>query len=252
MAGAPGIFFLSYFLFEVPSNLILERTGARIWIARIMITWGIISGATALASGPTSFLVLRFLLGAAEAGFFPGMILYFTYWYPSAYRGRVISTLFIAQPVANALASIVSGAVLGMDGILGLKGWQWVFIIEAIPAVLLAVVVLRVMTDRPAIADWLAPDEKEWLEARLERGAPQHRERWPAVAVAGPARSARLRVVDDLLHERDGELRHHFFHAADREGNGPLESHDGFRLVGPLHRGHDRTDRLGLFLGSAS
>jgi ACS family tartrate transporter-like MFS transporter len=162
-----GIFFFSYFLFEIPSNLILERAGARLWIARIMITWGIVSGLTAFVTGPTSFLVVRFLLGAAEAGFFPGMILYFTYWFPSEYRGRVISTLFIAQPVANALASIVSGAILGMDGVLGLKGWQWIFIIEAVPAVLLAFVVLKVMTDRPEVADWLAPEERNWLQARL-------------------------------------------------------------------------------------
>jgi ACS family tartrate transporter-like MFS transporter len=162
-----GIFFFSYFLFEVPSNLILERAGARLWIARIMITWGIISGITAFVTGPTSFLVVRFLLGAAEAGFFPGMILYFTYWFPAEYRGRVISTLFIAQPVANALASIVSGMILGMDGVLGLKGWQWIFIIEALPAVLLAFVVLKVMTDRPEVADWLAPEEKSWLQTRL-------------------------------------------------------------------------------------
>src|ERR1022692_1384505 len=158
-----GIFFFSYFLFEIPSNLILERVGARLWIARIMITWGIISGLTAFVTGPTSFLAVRFLLGTAEAGFFPGMILYFTYWFPSAYRGRVISTLFIAQPVANAVASIGSAAILGMDGVLGFKGWQWIFIIEALPAILLAFVVLKVMTDRPEVADWLAPDEKNWL-----------------------------------------------------------------------------------------
>jgi ACS family tartrate transporter-like MFS transporter len=163
-----GIFFFSYFLFEIPSNLILERVGARIWIARIMITWGIISGLTAFVTGTTSFLVIRFLLGAAEAGFFPGMILYFTYWFPSQYRGRVISTLFIAQPVANAVASIASAAILEMDGVLGLKGWQWIFIIEALPAVLLAFVVLTVMTDKPALAGWLAPDEKTWLQTRLD------------------------------------------------------------------------------------
>jgi MFS family permease len=163
-----GIFFFGYFLFEVPSNLILEKIGARIWIARIMLTWGIISALSAFVTGPTSFLVIRFLLGVAEAGFFPGMILYFTYWYPAEYRGRVISTLFIAQPVANALASIVSGAVLGMDGILGLKGWQWVFIIEALPAIALAFVVWFVMTDRPSVAEWLEAEESDWLTARLE------------------------------------------------------------------------------------
>jgi ACS family tartrate transporter-like MFS transporter len=163
-----GIFFFGYFLFEIPSNLILEKIGARIWIARIMITWGIISGLTALVTGPSSFLVIRFLLGAAEAGFFPGMILYLTYWFPAEYRGRVISTLFIAQPVANAVASIASSAILDMDGILGVRGWQWIFIIEAIPAVLLGLVILRIMTDRPGHADWLAEDERSWLQARLD------------------------------------------------------------------------------------
>ena len=151
-----GIFFFGYFLFEIPSNLALEKVGARIWIARIMITWGIISGLTAFVTGTTSFLIIRFLLGAAEAGFFPGMILYFTYWFPSEYRGRVISTLFIAQPVANAAASIASGAILEMDGLLGIKGWQWIFIIEAIPAVLLGIFILWAMTDRPAPARWLS------------------------------------------------------------------------------------------------
>jgi ACS family tartrate transporter-like MFS transporter len=164
-----GIFFFGYFLFEIPSNLILEKIGARIWIARIMITWGIISALTAFVTGPTSFLIIRFLLGAAEAGFFPGMILYFTYWFPSEYRGRVISTLFVAQPVANAVASIVSAAILGMDGILGLKGWQWIFILEALPAVLLGLVILKVMTDKPAHADWLAEDERGWLQARIDQ-----------------------------------------------------------------------------------
>ena len=163
-----GIFFVGYFIFEVPSNLVLEKTGARVWIARIMITWGLVSALTAFATGPASFLVLRFLLGAAEAGFFPGMILYFTYWYPSAYRGRVISTLFIAQPVANALAAMVSGVILQyVDGVLGLRGWQWVFILEAVPAVLLAFVVLAMLTDRPAVATWLEEDERAWLEGRL-------------------------------------------------------------------------------------
>jgi ACS family tartrate transporter-like MFS transporter len=164
-----GIFFFGYFLFEIPSNLILEKIGARIWIARIMITWGIISGFTAMVTGTTSFLIIRFLLGAAEAGFFPGMILYLTFWFPAQYRGRVISTLFIAQPVANAIASTGSAAILGMDGILGLRGWQWIFIIEAIPAILLGLFILRIMTDRPEHADWLANDERGWLQSQLAR-----------------------------------------------------------------------------------
>ncbi|HWH49623.1 MAG TPA: MFS transporter [Burkholderiales bacterium] len=163
-----GIFFLGYALFEVPSNMVLARVGARRWIARIMITWGIISGLMAATTGPVSFLTLRFLLGVAEAGFFPGIIFYLSTWYPARYRARVISTLFIAVPVANALASVLSGAILEMDGIGGLHGWQWVFILEAIPAVLLALVVLRLLTDRPGIATWLTPDQRGWIESELQ------------------------------------------------------------------------------------
>jgi ACS family tartrate transporter-like MFS transporter len=163
-----GIFFLGYALFEVPSNMVLQRTSARLWIARIMITWGIISGLMAAVSGPTSFLVLRFLLGVAEAGFFPGIIFYLTFWFPAAYRARAISTLYLAVPMSNALASMISGALLQMDGVWGLRGWQWIFIIEAIPAVLLGVVVLKAMTGRPREASWLRPEERTWLEARLQ------------------------------------------------------------------------------------
>jgi ACS family tartrate transporter-like MFS transporter len=162
-----GIFFLGYFLFEVPSNVILEKTGARVWIARIMITWGLVAAAMAWTAGPVSFLVLRFLLGVAEAGFFPGMILYFTYWFPSKYRARVIGALFLAVPGSNAVTATVSGAILQLDGVLGLKGWQWLFILEAVPAVLLAFAVFALMTDRPAKAAWLASDERDWLEQTL-------------------------------------------------------------------------------------
>ncbi len=163
-----GIFFFGYAFFEVPSNVVLQRVGARLWIARIMITWGIISGLMAIAKGPVSFLVLRFLLGVAEAGFFPGMIFYLTQWFPSAVRARAISILYIAVPVSNAIAAVLSGIILGMDGILGFKGWQWIFIIEAIPAVVVAFVVLLLMTDRPAVANWLTAEEREWLEGELQ------------------------------------------------------------------------------------
>jgi ACS family tartrate transporter-like MFS transporter len=163
-----GIFFVSYTLFEVPSNVVLARIGARLWIARIMITWGIISGLMATVTGPTSFLVLRFLLGVAEAGFFPGIIFYLTHWFPTAYRARAIAILYVAVPVANAVASVVSGAILEMDGVLGVKGWQWIFIIEAVPAVVLAFVVLRLMTERPKEAQWLAPAQRDWLETELD------------------------------------------------------------------------------------
>src|SRR5438067_8004352 len=151
-----GIFFLGYFIFEVPSNVILAKVGARMWIARIMITWGILAAAMAFTAGPKSFLILRFLLGAAEAGFFPGVILYFTYWFPRKYRARVVAALFLAVPGSNALTAVISGALLQLDGALGLHGWQWLFLLEAAPAILLAFVVLALMTYRPAKATWLA------------------------------------------------------------------------------------------------
>jgi ACS family tartrate transporter-like MFS transporter len=168
-----GIFFLGYFLFDVPSNLMLDRIGARIWISRIMLSWGLVSAATAFAAGPTSFVVLRFLLGTAEAGFFPGIILYFTYWYPASYRARVIALFYIAAPLANAVSAAASGAILKLDGLFGLAGWKWIFIIEAIPAILLAFMVVAWMTDRPEAAGWLDEEEKQWLTGKLaaERAA---------------------------------------------------------------------------------
>ncbi|MET0688519.1 MAG: MFS transporter, partial [Methyloceanibacter sp.] len=126
-AGA-GIFFIGYILFEIPSNLALQRFGARIWIARIMISWGLISAAMALVTGPTSFYLVRFLLGVAEAGFFPGVILYLTYWFPARERARIVSLFMAAIPLANVIGAPLSGALLGLDGLGGLKGWQWMFI----------------------------------------------------------------------------------------------------------------------------
>ena len=163
-----GIFFIGYFILEVPSNLALERFGARTWIARIMITWGIVSGAFALIGGPISFLVLRFLLGAAEAGFFPGVILYLTYWYPSNHRAKIVGIFMVAIPVAGLIGSPISGSILYMDGIWGLGGWQWVFILEALPAVLLGFYAFFWLTDRPEHATWLAPERRTWLLGRLE------------------------------------------------------------------------------------
>jgi MFS transporter, ACS family, tartrate transporter len=163
-----GIFFLGYFIFEIPSNLILLRVGARRWIARIMFTWGILSAACAFVKGPTSFIVVRFLLGVAEAGFFPGVVLYLTHWFPDRFRGRIIATLFLGGPISNALSNVASGAILGMNGTLGLRGWQWVFIIEAAPAIVLSFVIFRTMIDRPSSADWLKPDERQWLERQLD------------------------------------------------------------------------------------
>jgi ACS family tartrate transporter-like MFS transporter len=158
-----GIFFLGYFLFEVPSNLILEKVGARLWIARVMITWGMVSAAFAFISGDTSFYILRFLLGAAEAGFFPGIILYLSYWFPARYRAGVVSLFMAAAPISVVLGSPISSALLEMHGLLGLRGWQWMFLMEAIPAVVLGFVVLVYMTDRPEKAKWLRDDERQWL-----------------------------------------------------------------------------------------
>ena len=135
-----GVFFLSYSLFEVPSNLFLERVGARRWIARIMLTWGILSGATAFIQGETSFYVVRLLLGIAEAGFFPGIIFYLTLWFPAVYRARIIGAFLAAVPLATVIGAPVSGALLGFDGVLGLRGWQWLFLLEAVPALVLSVV----------------------------------------------------------------------------------------------------------------
>jgi ACS family tartrate transporter-like MFS transporter len=160
-------FYLGYCLFEVPSNVILEKVGARIWIARIMITWGIASGATAFVVGPNSFLAVRFLLGLAEAGLFPGIVLLFTYWFPDHHRARIVSSFTLALPVSVALGAPFSTAILGLNGFLGYAGWKWIFIIEAIPTVLIGVFVLFALTDNPAKAGWLTAEEKTWLVGTL-------------------------------------------------------------------------------------
>lgn len=173
-----GIFFLTYFVFEVPSNLFLERFGARRWIARIMFSWGLLSGATAFIpnlaaatglSNVTVFYIIRLLLGAAEAGFFPGIIFYLTLWFPSAYRARITGYFMAAIPLSTVIGAPVSGALLGLDGLMGLRGWQWMFILEALPAILLAFAVLAYLTDRPIEARWLEPEGRLWLDDRLEQ-----------------------------------------------------------------------------------
>ena len=164
-----GIFFIGYFLFEVPSNLILHRVGARLWMARILVTWGILSSAMMLVKGIVSFYVLRFLLGIAEAGFFPGMILYLTYWFPSHARGRAVGRFMTATAIAGAIGSPISGLLLGLNGVRGLGGWQWLFLIEGIPAVILGVVTLVYLPDGPNRAKWLNTEEKKWIAETLER-----------------------------------------------------------------------------------
>ncbi len=164
---ASGIFFLSYFVFEVPSNLFLHRFGARKWIARIMLTWGLVSGANAFVTGENSFYVVRLLLGAAEAGFFPGIIFFLTLWFPGVYRARIVAWFMAAIPASSVIGAPVSSLLLYLDGVAGLKGWQWLFLVEAVPAIVLSVVVFFYLTDRPADAHWLAPDERRWLADRL-------------------------------------------------------------------------------------
>jgi ACS family tartrate transporter-like MFS transporter len=162
-----GIFFIGYFLFEIPSNLILERVGARRWIARILLTWGIISALNAFVWNATSFYSVRFLLGLAEAGYYPGIILFLTWWFPAKYRARMIAQFMTAIPVAVVTGSIISGYLLLLDGFLGLQGWQWLFIIEALPAIVLCFVVYFYLTDGPQDAQWLLPEQREWLSKRL-------------------------------------------------------------------------------------
>jgi ACS family tartrate transporter-like MFS transporter len=164
---AVGTFYWGYFIFEVPSNVILEKVGARLWIARIMITWGILAAATAFVTGATSFGVVRFLLGVAEAGFFPGIVLYFTYWFPTYHHARIVSGFLIGLPIAVAGGAPVSTALLGLDGMFGLKGWQIMYIAEGIPTVLIGLLTFFVLTDRPAQATFLTDQEKAWLTAKL-------------------------------------------------------------------------------------
>ncbi len=163
-----GVFFVGYFLFEVPSNLILERVGARFWITRITVTWGIVSTAMALVDGPTTFYVLRFLLGVAEAGFLPGIILYLTYWFPSEYRGRAIAMFMTSTAIAIVIGAPISGALLSLDGVWGLRGWQWMFILEGSPSIVLGIATFFYLADKPEEARWLAPDEKAWIESKLD------------------------------------------------------------------------------------
>ncbi|CAJ0722034.1 MULTISPECIES: MFS transporter [Ralstonia] len=162
-----GLFFIGYFLFEIPSNLIMQKVGARIWIARIMITWGIFSMATAFVVGPKSFAAARFLLGLAEAGFTPGIYLYFTHWFPGKWRAKVTAAFLVGIPVANMIGSPISGALLELGGLHGLRSWQWLLLVEGLPAVLLGIACLFVLADRPEKAKWLTDDEKAVLARRL-------------------------------------------------------------------------------------
>jgi len=191
-----GILFLGYCLFEVPSNLILHRVGGRRWLARMMLTWGIIAGAMALVRGATGFFVLRFLLGVAEAGFFPGVVYYLTYWVPAAHRARLLGAFMLAIPISTAVGGPLSGALLKLDGLFGLAGWQWLFLFEAVPSLILGIAALSYLRDRPHQARWLTPEQQHWLAATLEaeRCAPEAHGRLTLLAACLSSRILALSV----------------------------------------------------------
>jgi MFS family permease len=180
-----SLFFIGYFLFEAPSNLILAKVGARVWFARIMFTWGLVTLALGFTQNATMFYVLRFLLGVTEAGFFPGVLYVLTLWYPQAFRARMIGLFMVASAIANAVGAVVGGALLDLDGFAGLAGWQWVFLVTGVPAVLLAPYVLWKLPDGPAKAKWLPEEERAALAQVLdaERGGEvdDHRGAWKAI-----------------------------------------------------------------------
>jgi len=166
-----GLFYLSYGLFEIPSNLMAVRYGSRRWLARIMISWGLVSAATMFVRTPLEFYAMRFLLGLAEAGFYPGVIYYFAFWFPASHRGRAISRFYVASPVAAIVMGAVSGALLGLGGVGGLRGWQWLFLVEGVPSILVGLAIWRFLPDRPGTVAWLEPEEKAWIADRLAREA---------------------------------------------------------------------------------
>ena len=166
-----GLFFLGYALFEIPSNMMAVRFGPRWWLARIMVTWGLLSAAMMFVQTPLQFYVMRFLLGVAEAGFYPGVIYYFASWFPACHRGRAVSRFYVASPLASVVMGSVSGALLGLDGLAGLRGWQWLFLVQGLPSVLVGLMLLRFLPDRPATVAWLSEAEKAWIEGKLAREA---------------------------------------------------------------------------------
>jgi ACS family tartrate transporter-like MFS transporter len=163
-----GAFFWSYVLFQVPANMLLARLGARRWLCIIILAWALCSGATALVTGVTSFVVVRFLLGVAEAGYFSGVIFFLTCWFPDRYRGRAMGVFYAFAAAAVSTGAPISGNILALHGWLGLQGWQWIFVLEAAPAVILAAIAPLVLRDRPADADWLRPEERAWLQSTLD------------------------------------------------------------------------------------
>jgi ACS family tartrate transporter-like MFS transporter len=177
-----AIFFVGYMAFQVPGNLILERVGARRWVFLMLAVWGLLSAANALMVGPYSYYAVRLVLGIAEAGFFPGMLLYMTYWFPKAWRGRFVASFMAAIPMANIIGGPLSTTILQMDGIAGLHGWQWMFILEGLPATALGFLSLKLLPDKPANASWLSDDEKKFIAAKLAaEDTSEHHDFWPAL-----------------------------------------------------------------------
>ena len=166
-----GLFFLGYALFEIPSNMMAVRQGPRRWLSRIMITWGLLSAATIFVRTPGQFYAIRFLLGVAEAGFYPCVIYYFASWFPVSYRGRAVSRFYVAAPLSSVVMGAISAPLLGLDGVAGLHGWQWLFLVEGLPSVVVGLVVLLVLPDRPAAVSWLTAAERDWIDGELAREA---------------------------------------------------------------------------------
>jgi MFS transporter, ACS family, 4-hydroxyphenylacetate permease len=181
-------FAVAYFLCEIPSNLILERVGARIWLARIAVTWGLASAACMFIVGAKSLITLRILVGIAEAGFAPGAVLYMTYWFPQYYRARAHTNFMLAQPIALAVGATISGLLIGLNGVMGLHGWQWLFLIEGLPSILLGIIAFFYLTDRPKDARWLSDSERATLVASLARDAAERDRRAPARALRSVTR----------------------------------------------------------------
>ena len=253
-----GVFFLAYFVFEVPSNLLLDKFGARVWIARIMFSWGLISGAMAFIpdiaritglSGEHTFYALRILLGFAEAGFFPGIIYFLTLWFPATYRGRIVGYFMSAIPLSSAIGSPVSAWLLGLDGLAGLKGWQWLFVAEAMPSLILAFVTYFYLTDRPADAKWLDADQRNWLIEQTRRGGQGARARFARQHPREPLRPARARHVVHLFRGRRLPLRRRLLAADDRQGLRRLDRDDGLDSRDPLRRRLRRHDLVGQAFG---
>ena len=209
-----GIFFLGYTVFEIPSNLAMYRFGARAWIARIMITWGLISATTALVVGPNSFYVIRFLLGVAEAGFFPGVTFFIAAWFPAQYRARMLAWFLLGIPVSSLVGGPVCGLLLQMDGILGLAGWKWLFIAVSLPCIPLGFAVLGMLADKPQDAAWLTQPERDAMDRML---AAEVREKAAPLRLGGSQGRARVDAGGGAVRLHAGVLRHRHLAAADHQ-----------------------------------